>query len=1131
MKYVCYIFCLGKKEKGFIYSCGGKFGLDLKTIGIAILLAIFLFPGLSSAQSGQQKPSEIFLSFNYKGLVNNVFTVYFTQKDIYIPIGQVFDLLKINNKIDKQNNTISGFFLNTKTKYVINFSSLEAHVGNQKYTIKKSDFIPSQLDYYVKISVLKKMFGLNFTPDMRDLSLTLVSNNVLPIEASLQRENKDRSISNVYEGKTYYPLIFKRKRYLTKTGMLDYNINTSYNGSTYGNSIDLTSGIKFLEGNLISDVGSSYLSNQFSVNLNSIEWQYVAQDGDPVTQVSLGDLYSNGLNSEGFEGISITNEPIHERLHYGRYVVDGNTKPDYDVELFLNGQLVAHTKTGHDGHYHLVIPLDYGTSSIIIKFYGPDGDFSEERKRIQIPYTFLPKGDFSYTVNFGGLIPNSQTFYEKPKNFLISPNVSWGVTSWLTDKIGMDYGLNPIFYNTSSFRISTPYLAALTISPHNLYQATFNALYPSQASFQLQASHYGKDYYYNNYGFSYDESKGSVYLPFHFFSHPFNLRLQGDAQQIGKKYNYGYGAGLNANWNRITLSSSYNVSSNGTKSINTNAYLSLVNARRLPFFLNGSLISGSLNYDGILKRFTNAGVEYSRTVLKYARLQLSWFRDLIQNQNTFQFRLIFNLPSMIATTSMQDASGQYVVSQNFRGGMGYDSHNHDMMYNNRRLTGSASAAVKMFVDYNGNGIQDKGEPIIKNGAVNFDQAVSQKKGKRGLIHITNLQPYYRYNITVDATGVKNPLWIPSKTQFSFIANPNIVTPIDIPFYVSGVVDGSVKKDGSGVPGMKVHFIQLHGKYHKTITTFSDGSFYYIGLPPGQYKVYPDSAQMGILKSVSAPSTRMITLKPTKNGQTIDHIDFILGAKKVITKDTTTYAVQAGSYHNIDLALHTLLNLNKKEETPFYIRFVPSDSLFRITTDCFKERIEADSLLEIVKKLYPTSIERKCGTLKPKMKFDVQLGAFKEKRRAKIYYRQWQSKTSLPIHIMNDTTVSWFKLRLPVTDTWPEAVKERNILWKVGLKDAFISLYPEQLWLNDHFYYRIQFGAYDTKSAAKYYQRRLKRKLGYSTSVTFDNKIGIYRLLLRKAFYWQIAQQVKTRMEKDHEFKEITIIQLPVKKKQ
>lgn len=1083
-------------------------------------------PGLATAQAKKKKPSQIFLSFHYKGIVNNVFTVYYTQKDIYIPIGEVFDLLKINNKIDKKNNTISGFYINSKTKYKIDFSNLTAFVGKKKYKITQNDFIASRLDYYVKLSVFKKLFGLNFTPNMRDLSLSLTSNETLPIEANLQRQQKNRSISNVYQGKTFYPLIFNRKRYLIKTGMLDYNISTNYNGSTFGNAVNLTGGLKFLEGNLIGDVSSNYQSHILTGGLSSLQWQYVAHDGDPVTQVYLGDLYSNGLNSQGFEGIRITNEPIHERIRFGKYVVDGYTKPDYDVELFLNGRLVAHTKTGNDGHYHLIIPLDYGTSSLEIKFYGPEGEFREERRRIQIPYTFLPKGEFSYSLNLGGLTPNRQTFYENPESRFVAPNIAMGLTKWFTDKMGVDYGLKPVFYNTSSFRISTPYLAALTVSPRNLYQFSLSGLYPSQTSFQIQASHYGKDYYYNSYKFSYDQGKGSLYLPFHVFKHPFNLRLRGNIQHMLSQFNYGYGVGVNANWNRLTLSSSFNMNSNGGNTQITNAYLSLVNAKKLPFFLNGSLISGSLHYNGSLHRFTNFGLEYSRTVLKYARLQLSWFRDLTRHQSAFEFRLIFNLPSMISTSSYQETSNRYVMSQDFRGGIGFDSHNRNFMFNNRRLTGSASAAVRMFVDYNGNGVQDKGEPNIKNGAISFDQAVSQRKDKSGLIHVTNLQPYYRYNITVDASGVRNPLWVPSKTQFSFIANPNIVTPIEIPFYVSGVVNGSVKQHGNGIPGMKVHFIQLNGKYKKTITTFSDGTFYYIGLPPGKYETYPDSSQMRILKSVSLPADRKFTIKYSKKGVTISHLNFKLLNKnslKKVQKDTTKRAIQIGSFHNIDHAVQVLNHLKKEHLPLFYIRYFSPDSLFRVTTNCISQKGQVDSLLKVVRKDYPGAIERKCSTLSPKMKYNVQIGAFRLKKRANRYKKFASTRITQPIHIKDDSTVHWFKLKLPTDSTWSSAMKRRNYARSKVFKQAFISLYPEKLWLNDDFYYKIQLGAYEVKSAAKYYQDKLKTELGFNTTVFLDKAAKVYRLLLKKNYHWQKALIVRHKVQQVKGINNIAIV--------
>ena len=1091
---------------------------------ITFICFLLFIPNICFASVNSHKkneePSQIFLSFRYKYLIDNVLTVYYENNKVYLPIGQIFDLLKINNTIDIKKQSISGFFLNPKTKYEINFKDLTATVGKKSYRFSKNDFMASELDYYVTADLINKLFGLTFNPNMRSLSLSLTTNLTLPIEASVKRQNREHLIGNVFKGRPYYPLLFNRKRYILKTGVLDYNFNSTYDGISFNNSLDLTGGLKFLNGNLIGDVSGYSFAGKFHSNVNNLQWQYVAKDGDPITQVYVGDIYSNGLNPLNFEGIQITNEPIHRRILFEHYVVDGNTKPNYDVELYLNDHLVAQTKTGHDGHYHLMVPLYYGTSSVTIKFYGPEGQFHEERRRIQVPYTFLPKGNISYSLNLGGYTKNRQYSFQKPDNYLLAPNVSMGVTDWFTNKIGVDYGKKTTFYNTSSFRIGSPYLAALTISPSNLYQATFSALYPSQSSFELQASHYGTDYLYNTYGSSYDEGSGSFYLPFQIANHPVNFRFRGNIQRLPNQTIYGYGIGGTVNFGRVILSNSYNLRSIGGSTINSNVYWSLSNASKLPFFLRGSFLSGTFNYNESLHSVTNVGLEYSRTIFRYARLQVSWMRDLFFKQSSLQFRLIFHFPTVTTSSSYIRSSQRYLMAENIRGGIGYDGHNHNAMLNNRQLTGSASATIKMFVDYNGNGVQDKGEPILKDGNVSFDQAVSMRRDHQGLLHVVNLQPYYRYNITVDASKVKNPLWIPSIKQFSFIANPNIVTPIDIPFYVSGVIDGVIRKNGKGLPGLKIHFKQINGHYQKTVSTFSDGSFYFMGLPPGKYEVVPDKKQMNMLEVISQPESRKITVKYTKNGVNISRLNFNLISKREAIQQSKkdsiediNYGVQVGAFHNIDLAI---AQINRKTNYEWLLRYKPTIRDFVITTNCFPDSATASSLLKRIRNLnYPDAfILRGCQKLTNHLIFKILLATYHSKDAVKAGETQADSLLKKSVYIVQDSTSSKYDLYLnQKLVKWKTAASVLKKVKSKGFQKAMILTIPEVTWLNQKNTYQVQFGVYNRYQAAIPYQKALKSLINKSVIIKYDKTAHIYRLLLDGKDTWQEAQRFRNEFQK------------------
>lgn len=99
--------------------------------------------------------------------------------------------------------------------------------------------------------------------------------------------------------------------------------------------------------------------------------------------------------------------------------------------------------------------------------------------------------------------------------------------------------------------------------------------------------------------------------------------------------------------------------------------------------------------------------------------------------------------------------------------------------------GRAGASIRLFLDENGNDAHDRGEPLLPGGAIQFDRASPIKLQEPGLLRASELIAYQRYTGVIDPASLKNQLWIPKFSSFSFIADPNRYKPIDVPFVVGG----------------------------------------------------------------------------------------------------------------------------------------------------------------------------------------------------------------------------------------------------------------------------------------------------------------------------------------------------------
>ncbi|MCA9738793.1 MAG: carboxypeptidase regulatory-like domain-containing protein, partial [Gemmatimonadetes bacterium] len=75
--------------------------------------------------------------------------------------------------------------------------------------------------------------------------------------------------------------------------------------------------------------------------------------------------------------------------------------------------------------------------------------------------------------------------------------------------------------------------------------------------------------------------------------------------------------------------------------------------------------------------------------------------------------------------------------------------------------------------------------------------------------------------------------------------PNRYRIVDLPVVPGGVIDGEViRADGTGAPGVTLVLRHLETGDERTVTSFSDGEFYVMGVRSGEYElsVAPASAE-------------------------------------------------------------------------------------------------------------------------------------------------------------------------------------------------------------------------------------------------------------------------------------------------
>lgn len=829
---------------------------------VIILYFLFIFSGINIfCQQDSNKtiqPEEIFLDFNYKNISSTVLTSYYYKDKIYLPVETLLKFLKININSYEDGNIYTGFFIFPDNEYEINLLNNYIHYNSKYFSLQKDDYLKSDKVLAVDSRFLRYVFGLNFNVDMFGLKLFLESEETLPLDSKYEREKlfeiiKEESITPPS------PLIYKPQKSLLTFGFLDYTLSADY-GSGYKPNYNFNTslGSQFLGGELNLNFHGNFSGNDYADN-NKIKydgiWRYVFNKNKFIRQITAGRFNTEGLNQFSIDGVQISNEPVGPRISFATYKLRDVTIPDADVELYINNQLYDFVRADGLGNYSFNIPFTYGSNVVSLKIFGPNGEIIEDNKIINISTVLLPPGEFNYNISAG---EKSNT-----KEKSVQTGLIYGLTDWLTENIGAEYVKEPlynkpIFYNSLSARISGNYFLNYTYAHNLFHRFSFNAYYYSALSYGLQYSRYRDNSYYNqqekidelNFNLQVPVNTGFLNLSTQLGGNYYNTRNQ--KNYILNIYQY-----FNIAWLRPFLGLDYTKTQHGEFN-EENTLFSLGMLASIPYiykllpFLNGNLLTGKIDYDKGLKRFTNLNLSFSTKTFDFLRLQLNYNKNFLFGSDDANLMFIFDFP--FTRNTMTFAKNSY--SSYIEGSIGMDISRKKAVLNNRQQTGSGAVSFRMFIDKNGNGIYDRGEETVKDGQVRLKEGKVQDNDEDEIIRVTELTPYMDYTTEIVTDAVKNPLIIPKYKYFNFTADPNVFKQIDIPFYPSAEVYGNILliSDNKEFQIQGLH-LQLRNIYTGEIIetqSFSDGSFYYIGLPPGKYEAYIKIDDRLRYKSVSSP---------------------------------------------------------------------------------------------------------------------------------------------------------------------------------------------------------------------------------------------------------------------------------------
>ena len=825
----------------------------------------------SSNPSAEELPVQI----NAERIGNFDLSCFIHENILYVPAGELFSRIRVDYNLSKDNSSVTGFFIDEKNKYSINLREKSATIGDKKIQLSRKDFYVTETDIYINSEFYDKIFEIKIDFDYKQLKAFLSSKVKLPVilesERSFLRTNREDDFENIKKAEFVIPRIRKSLGLGVMDWALFYNhISPKYDYGSY--NLSLGSEIFGGEFNAFVNGNSDKL---FDDKNSDFMWRYV-DDKKWFKQGIVGNItLASGLltNTRGFR---ITNSPPVSRRTIGKYKIFDQTYPNWEVELYINNQLISYTKSNENGYFEFNVPLLYGSNYITLKYYGPSGEIRFDERVVQVPFNLLPKGILEYNISGGTLkLGDHNPFSES--------SVTWGLTDFLTVGSGVTYldysGINKVNpYANFSLRVIENVIVSSNYIHNVRNVVSLSMLLPSQIFATASYINYNKNDYFNQAEYT-DEKNINAYIPLRFKKSSASFRFGARDIRSSTFSLLLFNSGAFFNYNRFQGSLISNLAwSKSTGSYEVAGSYSSASISYRP--LNDLLLRQETNINHSPGKVMSAGIYVDKSIFKAGWLTLSGFRDFENNSyyGGITFRYDFSFGRY--TTDYSARQRGWDMYHSINGSVGFDQFKRKFITDNQNMVSRGGLSLVPFLDANNNDILDDNEKILKSGfntVLNAGKLVKSEDDKDSWY--VDLDPYNKYFLEIIPVSFDNPLYRPKYKTFEITTDPNRFKLLNVPVFISGIISGNIllqtESVNKGVSMLKVIVESLDGKQKYERWTFSDGEFLFDNIPPGKYKVYPDIDDLKKRSLSSLSESQIIELKHNEDGDIIENINFNL----------------------------------------------------------------------------------------------------------------------------------------------------------------------------------------------------------------------------------------------------------------
>lgn len=829
------------------------------------------------------------------GLVHNKYSsefIVFMQNDsVFLPFEDVLSFFKIFYTV-KENRRFQGYVNNSDSSFSIDFISKEiTDIAGNKYSLSDDLWFATDLQIFVRTDIFADIFKLHFRVMFNSLSIIVQSPYEMPFLRTIRTNQTMDSFTSKSKEEYNFPLLSSSSFTILNGGVLDYSLGTSQSAKFQSYNFSGNLGLELLNGEFQYNILGRYFSDNFNYQ-DRVRWRYLV-NSDWLQSISVGNVQNMSIRTSGsrgfrrpfynLRGIQLTNENYKMPNVFTDYIIEDVIEPNWTVELYLADQLYDVKKADMNGYYRFEIPLTYGMTNINVKIYGTKGEFVTEERILNIPNQILVPGEIKYSLSAG---EDDNTGIK-----LLEGSLNTGIFSWLTTSFTAikEETSNDIYViNQTSINLFNNTLLNLSATNRGIYEAGIKLPSNKIGNIEIFYTYFDRNSLMSNQLSSINfvasfNRIGKIPLSFSFYGSR-DEYTDWNSNNLYSTLNFFYQSLNFSIRHNLTLRDRAMTIDNVSQNMTVSTTYTLNRMPKMLDFLNRVSMNASTYLDPTTLNITSVSGGFQMQIMRNLSLNSNYMYYTSNRSSSFRIGLNLNTQSLRSNSSADMFDGKDpIFTTDLSGSLEFDSQNLRFAFINSMgsssIHGKSSIAVKFFVDRNYNGLLDEDEELIPDAEFVLLDALAKKTKLGDYYVVTNLMPGTKYNIKVKTESLPSNSLIPLIDEFSFISKPYSYKSIDIACQAGGVIEGYVKRKFDtglrGQGGIRLHINGYENNHESNVLVFSDGSYFFDGLPIGTYTTRVDSMQLAILKCKSVPEFIEFEVKPSEYGDFISNLNFVL----------------------------------------------------------------------------------------------------------------------------------------------------------------------------------------------------------------------------------------------------------------